>query len=262
MTRKVRQVRANAPHGCNGGSRMSTQLALPEIVLGLTDAVGEKLGRPASCRKVLNRDQWFVYDPVFSFVQRGARKGATGYRVGLCLDLSEQEVRFVLVHSPVIAKLFQRNLVLSSLIAVVNATADFRVAHWLYRSSKQAMQAGQDGDSIQADSVAEFVTRLEEFDRTHGFVKDMFPKRRNTGTGGGTAPVAGHTFYLLLADKWEMLRTRQEIGRLIEQTWPLFLCLYPIRPIEARSASLARNMRVRGIPQVCEFSSIQLTVID
>ena len=29
----------------------------PEIVQRLTDVVGEKLGRPAHCRKVLNREQ-------------------------------------------------------------------------------------------------------------------------------------------------------------------------------------------------------------
>jgi hypothetical protein len=230
----------------------------PRIVQRLTDAVGEKLGRPAYCRKVLNQDEWYISDPVFSFVQHGMKKGATGYRVGYRVDLVQRVLFFNLVHSPVIALLFKRNLVFSSLIQVTQATARWRRFHWIYRSSKVALRSGRNGEPLEADSLSDFVALLEKFDHTHGFIRDMFPKRRNTGKGEGQARVAGNTFYLLLADQLKPLHSRAGIGQFVEASWPLFLCLYPIKPIEGRSASLARNMRIRGIPQVCEFPSIQL----
>jgi hypothetical protein len=141
---------------------------------------------------------------------------------------------------------------------VIQATAHWRRLHWIYRSSKLAVRSGRDGQPLQADSLSDFVALLEEFDHTHGFIGDMFPKRRNTGKGEGQAPVAGNTFYLLLADRLKPLHSRAGIDHFVEVSWPLFLCLYPIRSIEGRSASLARNMRIRGIPQVCEFPSIRL----
>jgi len=194
---------------------------------------------------------------VFSFVQRGIRKGQTGYRVGYKIDLDCEEIWFVLVHSPLIARLFKHNLVLSTLMAVLQDTAAFRDAHWVYRSSKVALVAGSDGDRIEAPTFAEFVRQLEAFDRSHGFVKDLFPKRQNTGKGEGAAPVAGNTFYLGLADRANVLTSSERIQQVVERTWPLFLCLYPVKPIEKRSACLARSLRVARIQQVCEFSHIK-----
>jgi hypothetical protein len=230
---------------------------LPSTVVHVLDATSERLGRPAHCRKVRGRQEWYVHDLVFSFVQRGMRKGQTGYRVGYKIDIAHQDIRFVLVHSPLIAQLFKHNLVLSSMIAVLQATEKARDRHWIYRSSRQALLSGSDGAVIEGGSVNEFVNRLEEFDRRHGFVKDMFPKRRNTGKGEGAAPVAGNTFYLGLANRTEVLNSREAVRLLVERTWPLFLCLYPVEPIEKRSASLARSMRAAKIPQECEFSRIK-----
>ncbi|MBE9229107.1 HNH endonuclease [Phormidium sp. LEGE 05292] len=233
---------------------------LPKVVVQLTDAVSEKLGRPAYCRKVLNRDEWYINDPVFSFIQRGTKNGGLGYRVGYYVDLNNHEVWFVLLHSVVMAKLFQNNLAFSTLIEVLKKTADFRDIHWLYRSSKQAVKLGfNDGERIDSESIRDFIRQLEDFDEKYGFVKDLFPKRLNTGKGGGFAFGAGHTFYLGLVDKFELMYSTENIKRLIELTWPLFLCLYPIEPIEKRSACLARNMKVAGIPKECEFSLIQFT---
>src|SRR5258708_7558563 len=122
---------------------------LPAVVIHLADATSERLGRPAHCRKVRSREEWYVYDPVFSFVQRGMRKGQTGYRLGYKIDLVCREVSFVLVHSPVIARLFKHNLVLSSMIAVLRSTEEFRQLHWVYRSSRKALLSGFDGDRIE-----------------------------------------------------------------------------------------------------------------
>ena len=158
---------------------------------------------------------------------------------------------FILVHSPIIAKLFKRNLVLSTLVEVVRSTAEYRSRHSIYRSSRQAIQSGgeKDGQGITARSITEFIEELERFDDQFGFVSDLFPAKPNTGKGNGRAPVAGNTFYLRLADKSTMLRSKTSISRLIELTWPLFLCLYPVKPIESRTAGLARKMPAYGHPQ-------------
>ncbi|MCC7447820.1 MAG: HNH endonuclease [Anaerolineae bacterium] len=230
----------------------------PQLVQRLTDAVSYQLRRPAYCRKVLNRDEWFVNDPVFSFVQHGMKKGNTGYRVGYHINFSEETVLFTLVHSPIIARLFKQNLVFDSMLAVLQSTKVYRNYHFVYRSSKQALLHGNDGKRIESESLEEFLILLKNFDVEHGFVQDLFPRRENTGKGQGNAPVAGNTFYLLLANNFEQLATRDDVAQLVAASWPLFLCLYPIKAIEKRSANLARNMKISGIPQVCEFNSIQL----
>src|SRR4051794_12670044 len=116
-----------------------------KVVTRLTDAVSQKLGRPAYCRQVRNRDDWYVYDPVFSFVRRA--KGGSGYRVGYRVNFDDdQSIDFTLVHSASLAKLFKHNLILSTLIEVSRATAEFRSSHWVYRSSKLAYRDGRDGD--------------------------------------------------------------------------------------------------------------------
>ena len=78
----------------------------PEAVRILTDPVSSKLDRPAHCRKVKNREEWFVYDPVFSFVQLGMRRG-TGYRGGYNYKTNNDSLWFILVDSPVLADLFR-----------------------------------------------------------------------------------------------------------------------------------------------------------
>lgn len=166
------------------------------VVTNLLESVSEKLGRPAHCRKVMNRDEWYVYDPVFSFVSRGKR-GISQYRVGYRIALDVHEVIFTLLHNRVLAGICKHNLVMSTMLDVIRITASFRHAHWIYRSSKLAYSVGFDGDRIEASSLAEFISQLDSFDGSRGFVKDMFPKRESTGKGGGAALGAGNTFYLL-----------------------------------------------------------------
>jgi hypothetical protein len=228
----------------------------PKVVTNLLDAVTAKLGRPAHFRKVLNRDEWYVYDPVLSFVSRGKGR-VLGYRVGYRVALDDREVTFALVHNRVLAILFKHNLVMSTMVDVIRRTASFRKAHWVYRNSKFAHSKGLDDNRIEASSLTEFLVELESFDSSHGFVRDMFPKRENTGNGRGTPLGAGNTFFLLLADKIGALKSKERADQLVDDSRPLFLCLYPKKPIEGRSASLARSLRVRGIPKACEFSVIK-----
>lgn len=228
----------------------------PRTVLWLTDAVSRRLGRPAQVRNVRNSDDWYVSDPVFSFVQHGMKKGQTGYRVGFCISVKQRNLRFVLIHSPLIAKLFRRNLDLVTLIGVTRDTAKNRNRHQLYWSSKSARNRGKNAETIDFASLAEFESKLRQFDEMHGFVRDLFARRPNTGKGGGSAPVAGNDFSLLLSNKPSNLASMEAMDQIIGASWPLFLCLYPIRAIEGRSASLARNLRSRQIIQKCEFESV------
>lgn len=232
---------------------------LPKVVRWLVEGVSGKLGRPAHCRKVKNRDEWFVYDPVFSFVQRGMNSGGSGYRVGYHFLAVDHSIVFTLVHSPIMARLFKRNLDLPSMIEVIRSTGEYRKCHWVYRSSKRAVRQGGDGERIESPDLEDFADQIQAFDRSCGFIDDMFPTRSNTGKGAGKAPSAGNTFYLLLAEKARMLRSKPGIDRLVDRTWPLFLCLYPLKPRERRAAGLARSLRVRGIPKMCEFSSIRMS---
>ena len=239
----------------------------PQVVQRMVEALTFRLGRPASCRKVKNLQEWFVYDPVFSFIQKGMKKGATGYRVGYWLNFSDwfnfgnqPHFLFCLVHSPLMAKLFKHNLVVSSLLDVIQRTAEFRESHWLYRSSRVAQRHGHDGDRIEAGSAAELVAQIQDFNEAHDFIKDMFPRtwsRGKKGTLGKHARYAGNTFYLPLCDKPAALDSRAAVTRLVESSWPLLLCLYPIEPIERRYTDLARNLRSKSILRVCEFGAIR-----
>lgn len=236
----------------------------PAVVQQLTDAVSHRLGRPACLRKVKNRDEWFISDPVFSFVQHGMKKGVTGYRVGYRFDFREEphELQFCLVHSPLMSRLFKHNLAFSSLVEVVQRTAAFRDLHWLYRSSRIAQRDGFDGDRIESATATEFVALLHQFDAAHGFLKDMFPRtwnRGKKGTLGKQAKWAGNTFYLALSDRLAGLDSPGAVASLVELSWPLFLCLYPLKPIQQRMAQLARSLRAKRIPRACEFAAITMS---
>lgn len=82
----------------------------PPVVIECAKALETRLGRASYVRQVKNRDEWFITDPMFSFVQHGLRKGATGYRVGYFFSAEENELAFYMVHSPVMAQLFKNNL--------------------------------------------------------------------------------------------------------------------------------------------------------
>ena len=232
---------------------------MPSIVQYLTEAVDDQLGRPSYCRQVKNCDEWFVTDPVFSFVQHGMKKGTTGYRVGYHYQNHDESVRFNLVHSPLMAQLFKRNLAFQTMVEVIRRTAKYRDYHWIYWSSGEAVKSGLKGNQLVGGSSSDFIRQLEIFDAQHDFVRDMFPRMPNTGKGDGPARWAGNTFYLNLADRSKRLGTKEEVAKLVSASWPLFLCLYPVKPIERRTASLARSLRAKKILKACEFSNLGLS---
>jgi len=186
------------------------------------------------------------------------KKGATGYRVGYYVDLTNGSVLFGMVHSPVMAQLFKRNLVFSTFESVIERTAHFRDEHYVYWSSRFRRGDDFQNGAIQCASLEEFLTSLREFDAKHGFVKDLFPSIGNRGNGDGRARWAGNTFYLLLSDDLKQFSSDIKVEQLVDLSWPIFLCLYPVEALTQRTASLARNLRTAKIAKVCEFNVIKL----
>lgn len=225
----------------------------PQVVLECASALEVKLGRPAYVRQVKNRDEWFISDPMFSFVQHGLRKGATGYRVGYFYSANENELAFYLVHSPVMAQLFKKNLHLSAITHAVEGCSSFLTNPRMIWSSRIAKQDGEKDIGLQ-DNTIEFLSFLREVDERR-FIADLFPKIENQKTGIGSSKWAGHDFFLLLAEQATALLPKN-IRLIIEASWPLFLCLYPVSAIERRVASLARNLAAAKLPKVCEYHHI------
>jgi hypothetical protein len=231
---------------------------LPALVRRVHEAVSQKLGRPASVRQVKNRSCWYVNDPVLSFIQHGMKKGNTGYRVGYMIEPGISEIQFRLVHSPLIAKLFKKHLGMETLLRLLDDTAVFRSYDYIFWDSRRYASHGQTFATLTSFESGELRETLLGIDNQFGFAKDLFPERQNTGKSGGKAPVAGNTFYLLLANRRAQLRTRRNVVDLVDLTWPLMLWLYPQAPVIRRTASLARSMRVAKLERVCEFASIRL----
>jgi hypothetical protein len=199
-----------------------------------------------------------VYDPVFSFVQRGSTRPIQGYRAGYRFDADESEVWFIVVHSPVMARLFKRNITLETLSGVLLESEHFRRDHRLsYSSRNYARTSGRDLSHIGDGSLSGLFNELRMVERDGGFVADLFTGRPNQCVGDAPAIVAGNTFYVKLADNRSRIRTTRGLTELIDLTWPLYLCLYPIKPIEKRNASLARSLRTRGIERKCEYERIR-----
>lgn len=232
----------------NPGSR-----AIPDVVIKCASALEEKLGRPPYVRQVKNREEWWISDPMFSYVQHGLRKGVTGYRTGYFYSLDENVLAFYLVHSPVMAKIFKKNLHLSAIIHALEGCGNYCKAPRMIWSSRVAQLNGEKNSYIE-EVGNEFLILLRELNEQK-FIADLFPSIENQKTGVGPALVAGNDFFLLLAENVSKLASN-DIKTIIESSWPLFLCLYPVGAIEQRVASLARNLNAAKLAKVCEYEKI------
>lgn len=237
-------------------SRKNPGDVAPQVVMTLARAVEEKIGRPSYVRQVKNRDEWFVTDPMFSFVQHGLRKGVTGYRVGYFYSADDDDIAFYMVHSPVMAQLFKKNLRIPTLVHVIETTAPLRSRSYLHWSSRTAWKEGKKWQYIQEIALADFLSVLQVVDDKHGFVNDLFPRIENQKTGVGSARSAGNDFFLLLAEQISGL-SEKHLASVVHLSWPFFLCLYPVEAIEQRVASLARNLNAAKSPKSCEYSRIK-----
>ncbi len=227
----------------------------PEVVTAAASAVQARIGRAAYIRQVKNGDEWFISDPVFSFVQHGFRKGATGYRVGFFYSSSRDELAFYMVHAPTMAKLFKKNFSIETVLAAASATAQFRSRSHMFWSSCFARERGSAVSAIEETDLDDFRREAVEFDNEFKFKRDLFPQSENQGKGTGTAKWAGNDFGLLLGERLTAFPL-ERVHLLIEGAWPLFLLLYPTEALEQRVASLARNLLTARAHRACEFHRI------
>ena len=228
----------------------------PPFVIHFQSVLENKLGRLASIRQVKNSNNWWITDPVFSFIQRGLQKGMTGYRVGFFYDSKEDVLAFYLVHSKVMAQIFKTNIQLETLITTIRKTREFREFEhivWSSRYAKKALNNGHELLVFEAGDLNTQIRGLRQFEMDHEFQKDLFPP--TVGKSGQKAIAKGNDFYLLLAEKCSKL-PKKRLPVLLEASWNLFCTLYPTEPVEKRSAALARRLISAKIPQMCEYQKI------
>ena len=227
--------------------RIGSKYKLPTIVLACATVLEQRLGRPCYVRQVRNRSEWFISDPMFSFVQHGFKKGETGYRVGYFYSLEEDELSFYMVHSPIMAQIFKKNLSIAAILQALDGCSPYLKEARIFWSSRSATKVGKQKWRIKRGSssaIREFIKNAGN----DGFLRDLFPQLKDSKW-------AGNDFYILLAQNARRLKT-SDIAAIIDASWPLFLCLYPIFAIENRVASLARSLTAAGVSRQCEYSQI------
>jgi hypothetical protein len=236
-------------------SRKNPVQAENDFVLMFQAALSRKLGRPAAARKVKNYNEWWITDPVFSFIQRGMQKGVTGYRAGFHYNSETDELSFYLVHSRLMATFLKSNITTEILVQVIDQTWRFRDTNYLYWSSRVAKnQVDSQGImTIQSLNLKLCKSQIRQFDKQHGLANDLFPIHRRKD--GKKAIYEGNDFFVLLGENCITL-SQQEIAELLDSSWQLFCCLYPTEPLERRAAALARSLRSAKISRECEYVTI------
>lgn len=236
--------------------RSNRAIRPPTVVVRVQDALTSILGRAATVRRMRNGRDWFIYDPIFSHIQRAAGSGATGYRAGLYYQPNQNLLAFYIVHAPVMARIFKANWCTRTVLSLVKATKSYRDLSHMFWSTGAKSGTDQQGTRILTYATfAAFERAVLAWDAERGFATDLFPGIARRARSPNPRLRAGHDFGLLLATKVRSLSDRQ-IQRLVEKAWPVFAMLYPNRPVERRDAVLARNLTKAGIPRRCEVRSI------
>jgi len=233
---------------------------MPTVAELIRDVVSEKLGRPSILRQVKNRGDSFIADPVFSYIQTADRNRRRDYRLGFWWEPKFKCLWFYMVHNPIGAETFKKNLDVTDLFAVIRKTAQFRTAHKLQFSSKEENRSSQNElKVVWSLAIDKFLKELMEFDDLFDLKKDLFPKLANRGKSQTTkhAWSAGNQFGLLLATGGAMKFDKPAIKKIIDRSWPLFMALYPTQPLFKRDATLARQLLVKDKLKQCNCAKIK-----
>lgn len=210
-----------------------------DIVNEIVRVVSKKLGREAIYRKVNNRDQYFVLDLAFSYFQKADRNRRNDYRSGYLYYRikGKNYLLFVLAHTPIMSAFFRNNFDYEVFRNIIKDTAKYRAENYLRfkRNSKQ--------EEIRTQNIKEFLCKLDEIEKL-GFVKSVFAKSKTGKTG------IGNIFGIRLASDF----SQEDISKIIERSWDLFLWLYPSKPVFKRNASLNRSLK--KIENKCEIGKI------
>lgn len=217
----------------------SPMIKPPEAVTTIVESVSEKLGREAIFRKVNNREQYFILDLAFSYFQKADRNRRNDYRSGYLYVVNKEEKRifFVLAHTPIMSSFFKNNFNYQIFIEIIKNTARYRDENYL-RFSRRGIK-----EEIRTPDLEVFLNKIEGVENT-GFAKSIFGKSKVGKTGDG------NIFGVCLADNFN----KEAIGEIIQNSWDLFLWLYPSKPVFKRNASLNRSLQ--SIDRECEIGKI------
>ena len=217
-------------------------------VTALLEAVSQKLGRQAIVRQVKNQDEWIILDIAFSYFQKADRNRQVGYRSGFSyfIDESDRRLMFKLVHTPIMFQFLHDNFNFEIFRDIVINTSKYRDFQYfkykLYNTEKIGKFYGG-----TFDTITELLKEIDFIEEHYGFVKTLFSKNNASKAG------LGNTFYLDVAngDKLNV----KNIPGIIDAAWPLFMWLYPSKPLFARDATLNRAMK--HIQRECEISKVK-----
>ncbi len=212
----------------------------PEIVTAVVEIVSEKLGREAIFRKVNNREEYFILDLAFSYFQKADRNRRNDYRSGYLFVANKGKARllFALAHTPIMSSFFKNNFDYQTFRAIIANTAKYRDNHYL-RFSRKGVQ-----EEIRTSDLDLFLKKLDELEES-SFAKSAFGKSKTGKTG------VGNIFGVCLADSFD----KDVVGEVIENSWDLFLWLYPSKPVFKRNASLNRSLK--SVDSKCEIGKIK-----
>jgi hypothetical protein len=212
----------------------------PEIVTSIVEMVSEKLGREAIFRRVNNREEYFILDLAFSYFQKADRNRRNDYRSGYLYIANKDKNRllFALAHTPIMSSFFKNNFDYETFRTIISNTARYRDESYL-RFSRKGIK-----EEIRTPNLEVFLNKLDELD-TSGFTKTVFAKSKAGKTG------VGNIFGVCLASDFN----QEAISEIIQNSWNLFLWLYPSKPVFKRNASLNRSLK--SIDSKCEIGKIK-----
>lgn len=212
----------------------------PEIVAAIVETVSEKLGREAIFRRVNNREEYFILDLAFSYFQKADRNRRNDYRSGYLylVHKGKKRLLFALAHTPIMSSFFKNNFDYETFRAIIANTAKYRDENYLRFKSKGIQE------KIRTSDLEVFLNKLDALELS-GFTKSVFGKSKADKTG------VGNIFGVCLASDFN----QDAIREIIQNSWDLFLWLYPSRPVFKRNASLNRSLK--SIDSKCEIAKIK-----
>lgn len=223
------------------------QETYPKELLAVFDAVSQKLGREAFIRKVKNRNEYYVLDIAFSHFQVANRNKQKGYRAGYTFFYGKgyNNLGFEIVHSPIMFSFFQKNFDYNRFRELVERTHKYRTTDYLSYVLFNKSRDHKERFVIDKLKTPHFLKELDSVEEKYGFAKTIFASKN------ASLKDLGNTFYVKLADNI----SASEAFKIINDSWDLFMWLYPSKPLFKRDASLNRSMQ--KIERKCEFRAIQ-----
>ena len=216
---------------------MKSSVIVDEIV----QIVSEKIGREAICRKVKNRDEYFILDLAFSYFQKAERNTRNDYRSGyLYYKKGKINHLFFVIASPIMMSFFSKNFIYDEFKEIILKTSKYRDSNYLrYCLSLKGKEI------IREQNIYDFIDELDNLEKSD-FRKVVLKKNIHSATG------IGNIFVLTLARNFN----ENDIKKIISKSFNLFLWLYPSNPLFKRNASLNRSL-ANKVVRNCEIRQIK-----